>query len=95
MNKYTIDTHALIWYLIGSKKISKKAIEAIDSIVSGKATGYISVALLLEMLWIIKIKDERLRGKDPNHPKITGLNFENVLSCLKEHKGFVFIDIGR
>ncbi len=47
-SKYIIDTHAIIWYLSGSKKIKSQAKAAIKDVEEGNAEGFIATISLAE-----------------------------------------------
>jgi len=49
--KYVLDTHPLLWYLAGDKKLSLRARGIIKRIEQGEAKGYISVIVLAEMIF--------------------------------------------
>lgn len=50
MTSYCLDTHAIVWYFTRQTTLSRRAKEAIDAIFSGRAHGYISIIVLLELL---------------------------------------------
>lgn len=56
--KYSLDTHAIVWYLLKDKKLSKIAEESIRSIFKKQAVGIISIMVLLE-LYYVSLKDKR------------------------------------
>lgn len=56
--KYSLDTHAIVWYLLNDKKLSKIAEESIRSIFKKQAVGIISIMVLLE-LYYVSLKDKR------------------------------------
>lgn len=56
--KYSLDTHAIVWYLLKDKKLSKIAEESIRSIFKKQAIGIISIMVLLE-LYYVSLKDKR------------------------------------
>ena len=51
--KYLLDTHTLIWFLMGDKKLSNKARELIDNPRNGK---FISIASLWEIAIKVSLK---------------------------------------
>ncbi len=84
--KYVLDTHALIWYLAGDKKLGLKAREIICEIEQGKATGYISVIVLAEMIFSFQKRNiffsiEELIGKlkDSNF-RVVVLDIPQIIS---------------
>lgn len=50
MTPYCLDTHAIVWYFTGQTTLSRRAKEGIDDVFSGRAHGYISIIVLLELL---------------------------------------------
>lgn len=50
MTKYCIDTHALVWYFTGQTALSRTAKKGIDAVFAGRAQGYLSIIVLLELL---------------------------------------------
>lgn len=50
MTLYCLDTHAIVWYFTGQTALSPRAKEAIDAVFFGRAHGYISIIVLLELL---------------------------------------------
>ncbi len=57
-DKYSLDTHAIVWYLLKDKKLSKVAEEAVRSIFKKQAVGIISTMVILE-LYYVSLKDNR------------------------------------
>ncbi len=55
---YTIDTHALIWYMEGHPALSLRAKRAMDEIFLGKKLGALSVISMLEA-WHNKVKNPK------------------------------------
>jgi len=51
---YALDTHILIWYFIGSKRLPKKAKEIIDRCLAGNGFLLIPTIVLSESLDIAK-----------------------------------------
>lgn len=54
MAVYVVDTHALIWYLIGSTRLSQAARMALDDIVAGESQGRIPAIVLAELVMLIE-----------------------------------------
>jgi PIN domain nuclease of toxin-antitoxin system len=52
--KYVIDTHAIIWYLSGSKKIKSQARAAIKDVEAGNAEGFIATISLAELAYLFE-----------------------------------------
>jgi PIN domain nuclease of toxin-antitoxin system len=79
---YIIDTHALVWYLEDSIKLSTKAKLAFSEIDNGKAFGVIPTIVLAE---IVHLADN---NKIP-------INIEETLKRLKqaENLGIVSLDL--
>jgi PIN domain nuclease of toxin-antitoxin system len=48
MASYVVDTHALVWYLTGSTKLSTAARSVLDEISGGTADGIIPIIVLAE-----------------------------------------------
>ncbi len=48
MNGVVVDTHAIIWYLLNSPKLSDNAIKAIDS----AEKIYVSVVSIVEIIYL-------------------------------------------
>lgn len=57
-NKYSLDTHAIVWYLLKDSKLSKNAENSVRSIFNKQVTGIISVMVVLE-LYYVSLKDKR------------------------------------
>lgn len=57
-DRYSLDTHAIVWYLLKDKKLSKVAEEAVRQIFTKKAVGIISTMVVLE-LYYVSLKDNR------------------------------------
>lgn len=58
MDKYSLDTHAIVWYLLKDKKLSKLAENSVRQVFNKKAIGIVSVMVLLE-LYYVSLKDKR------------------------------------
>lgn len=52
MDSYTLDTHALIWYIGGFSTISLKSKKIIQEIFEGKVNCYISTMVILEAFYV-------------------------------------------
>lgn len=57
-DKYSLDTHAIVWYLLKDKKLSKVAEEAVRRIFTKQAVGIISTMVVME-LYYVSLKDKR------------------------------------
>lgn len=57
-NKYSLDTHAIVWYLLKDKKLSKIAEDSVRHIFKNQAIGIVSVMVVLE-LYYVSLKDKR------------------------------------
>ena len=51
---YMTDTHGLIWYLIGSPRLSNRARRTFDDVVSNQAILYIPVIVLAELIMLLE-----------------------------------------
>ena len=54
MSDIVIDTHALIWYLLGSAQLSDAARGAIGSVESGNSRGIVPAVVLAEFYYAIQ-----------------------------------------
>ncbi len=50
MEKYVTDTHALLWYLVGSPRLGKRARAAFDAAVAGDAEIIIPAIVVAELV---------------------------------------------
>lgn len=76
MALYVADTHALIWYLVGSKKLGENAREAFDSAIAGENQIVIPAIVIAEIIMFA----EKHRTIDP----------KKIWSALKKNNGFRF-----
>ena len=53
MNEYVADTHALLWYLQNSPRLSQNANAAFDEADNGNALIYIPAIVLAELYFLI------------------------------------------
>ncbi|MDP3917679.1 MAG: PIN domain-containing protein [Candidatus Woesebacteria bacterium] len=58
LDKYSLDTHAIVWYLLKDKKLSKVAENSVRQVFDKKAIGIISVMVVLE-LYYVSLKDKK------------------------------------
>lgn len=77
---YVTDTHAFLWYLSNSPKLSSKARALFDSCDKGKATVIVSAIVLLETIDILDKK------------KIN-LNFDEIAFKILQASNFIFSEI--
>lgn len=77
---FVADTHAFLWYLSDSPKISRKARVIFDSCDRGEATIIISAIVLLESIDILDKK------------KIN-LNFDEIIFKILQANNFIFSEI--
>lgn len=77
---YVTDTHAFLWYLIDSPKLSKKAREIFDLCDRGKGTIVISTLVLLEVMDILDKKK-------------VDLNFEEIITKITQASNFIISEI--
>lgn len=52
LDNYSLDTHALVWYIRGQSTLSSKAKHVISKIFAGEANGFISTMVILEAFYI-------------------------------------------
>ena len=57
-NKYSLDTHAIVWYLLKDDKLSKTAENSVRNVFNKQAIGIVSTMVLLE-LYYVSLKDKR------------------------------------
>ena len=81
--RYVADTHAFLWYLIDSPKLSKKARAIFDLSTQGQAIIIIPAIVLLESIDVVDKKK-------------VDLEFEKILFKLTQASNFVIseIDLG-
>jgi len=57
LDKYSLDTHSLVWYFLKQKTLSFKAEEVVRKIFNGEALGIVSTMVVLEAFYVsFKIK---------------------------------------
>ena len=72
--KYSLDTHALVWYFTGQKTLSAKAKKILDEIFSGKAACFVSIIVLLETFHL------SLKNKNFTFPEfLNNLRITNII----------------
>jgi PIN domain nuclease of toxin-antitoxin system len=76
MNRYVTDTHALIWYLVGSSRLSHRARAVFDEAVAGNAQVVIPAIVIAEMIMLAE--------------KHRAIQFRELLSELQAVPGFQF-----
>ena len=79
MNRYVTDTHALIWYLVGSSRLGHKARVAFDEAVAGNAQVIIPAIVIAEMVILAE--------------KHRTIQFCELLSELRAISGFQFVPL--
>jgi len=90
---FVADTHSLVWYFAGSKKLGQKALEVFRNSLSGKSIIFIPTIVLAEIIDIIEKKRISVNYEELLDEIEKGSNFEiyplyvNVLKTLKEIKG--------
>lgn len=52
LDNYCLDTHSLVWYFLKRKTLSLKAEDTIRKVFEGKATGIISIMVILEAFYV-------------------------------------------
>jgi len=77
---YVADSHAFLWYLVDSPKLSPKAKKLFNLCDSGKITIIISAVVLLECIDILDKKK-------------VDLKFEKVISKITQASNFIFSEI--
>lgn len=77
---YVADTHAFLWYLIDSPKLSKKARAVFDSCEKGEAVIIIPAIVLLECI-------------DVFDKKKVALNFDDMVLKIANSNNFIFSEI--
>lgn len=77
---YVTDTHALLWYLADSPKLSKKARKIFDLCDQGKAVIVIPAIVLLECIDVLDKKK-------------MSLNFEEIISKISQANNFIFSEV--
>jgi len=78
---YVLDTHALIWYFTGSKKLSRKAKEAIDNCISKGGKLLVPTIVLSEALDIAE------KGK-------VEFDFQRMYQLINDNPVFQIIGFG-
>ena len=76
-----IDTHVLIWYFIGSKRLHKKLKEKIDAILNRGGRLLVPTIVLAEAL-------------DISEKKRVELDFAEMYRLIKEEAGFEIVGFG-
>lgn len=92
-DKYSLDTHTIVWYLLKDKKLSKVAQDSVRHIFEGQVTGIISIMVILE-LYYVSLKDKKFNFsktmkliKDANI-KIINFDIRVLSKTLELPKGF-------
>ena len=78
---FVIDTHVLIWYFIGSKRLHKKLKEKIDAILNRGGRLLVPTIVLAEAL-------------DISEKKRVELDFAEMYRLIKEEAGFEIVGFG-
>jgi len=78
---YVLDTHALIWYFTGSKKLTRKAKEVIDDCISKGGKLLVPTIVLSEALDIAE------KGK-------VEFDFERMYQLINDNPAFQIIGFG-
>ena len=76
-----VDTHVLVWYFIGSKRLHKKLKEKIDAILSRGGRLLVPTIVLAEAL-------------DISEKKRVELDFAEMYRLIKEESGFEIVGFG-
>ena len=76
-----VDTHVLVWYFIGSKRLHKKLKEKIDAILSRGGRLLVPTIVLAEAL-------------DISEKKRVDLDFAEMYRLIKEEAGFEIVGFG-
>lgn len=77
---YVVDTHAFLWHLTDSPKLSPKARDIFDLCDQGKVTIIISAIVLLECIDILDKKK-------------VDLKFREIISKITQATNFIFSEI--
>ena len=77
---YIADTHAFLWYLMDSPKLSKRAREIFDLCDRGEVTIVISALVLLEVMDILDKKK-------------VDLDFEEIITKITQASNFIISEI--
>jgi PIN domain nuclease of toxin-antitoxin system len=80
MTSYVADTHALLWYLGGSKLLSAAARSAFDETANSSSQVYIPVIVLAEAVMLAENRH------------IT-LDIDTILTALKSRAGFELVPL--
>ena len=76
-DKYSLDTHAIVWYLLKDKKLSKVAEDSVRRVFKNQAIGIISTMVVLE-LYYVSLKDKRFDfSKTIKLIKVAGIKIIN------------------
>lgn len=57
-DKYSLDTHTIVWYLLKDKKLSKIAEDSVRQVFKKQAIGIVSIMVVLE-LYYVSLKNEK------------------------------------
>lgn len=79
MSRYVTDTHALIWYLVGSSRLSNRVRAVFDEAVAGNAQVIIPAIVIAEMVMLAE--------------KHRTIQFRELLSELQAVPGFQFASL--
>ncbi|MBF2056637.1 MAG: PIN domain-containing protein [Cyanobacterium sp. T60_A2020_053] len=88
MKDLILDTHAIVWYLMESPKLSRKGLNAIDN----AEKIYISAISIIEIIYleekgkipkICLAMIEQILNDDNNHWKVIPCDF-NIAKCLSQ-----------
>ncbi len=77
MDKYLTDTHALIWYLGGSKRLGMQARQIFDSAINGQVRVFIPAIVVAELIMFAE--------------KHKTIKPDEIISSLRSRPGFQFL----
>jgi len=85
MSLHLADTHALLWYLAGSSRLSGAAKQVFEQAKTGQATVIVPAIVLAELIWIvlkgrISVDLQRVLATVQKHYVTTPLELSDVLS---------------
>lgn len=90
---FLVDTHTLIWFLTGDKKLSARVVEILRRVEDGEETVIIPTIVLAELMYICEKKKAELsfqkiieKLKDSVNYIVYDLDFDTIIKANEIHK---------
>lgn len=94
---YVPDTHALLWFLAGSSRLSAKASEIFSQEKAKSVTMYVPVIVVAEIIWVvnagrIQIDLQQLLATIRTHYTVTPFSLDDILQLVAMPKTLTIHD---